>query len=385
MKEIGLEAIKAEFEKRFNSQPLLIKGCGRINIIGEHTDYNNGYVMPASIDKGIYFAISENGTTESHFYAANLGESYSFSIDDIKPCDLQWANYLMGIMDQLQKQNILLEGIDLVFGGDLPVGAGMSSSAALECGFALGLCSLFNLDMSRQELAQLAQKSSHEFLGIPCGIMDQFASLLGLKGQVIKLDCRSLNYEYIPIDLKDYDLLLVNSNISHDHVNGAYRDRVEECRKGVSILQQYNKDIQSLRDVKMALLDKHQEELGALIYRRCAYVVKENQRLKEAGDCLGNGKLERLGELLFETHEGLSKEYEVSCPELDFLVDFAKNYEGVLGARLMGGGFGGCTINLIHQDIKKKFSKAITKAYYKETGIDTTIYEVEIADGTRGV
>jgi galactokinase len=385
MKVCSLPDIEEEFEERFATPPLLVKGSGRINIIGEHTDYNDGLVLPASIDRHIYFALAENGTTDCHFVAANLDISYSFSLEELKKSEHQWANYMIGILAQLREREVPLEGINLVFGGNLPVGSGLSSSAALECGFALGICSLFNLQMSRQKLAQLCQQSSNNFMGIPSGIMDQFASLLGQAGQAIKLDCRDLTYEYIPLDTGPYTLVLINSTISHDHASSAYAERVEECNRGVALLQQQGYSIKSLREVPPQMLEKHRTELGELIYKRCAYVVSENQRVEIACNLLKNGAIKKLGALLYKTHEGLSKAYEVSCPEIDFLVDFAKRSKGVVGARLMGGGFGGCTLNLVHQNHKETFIRQITQAYQEEWGIDAEVYEVAIEDGTNTI
>jgi len=382
MNPLSISDIARQFESRFHHTPLLVKGCGRINLIGEHTDYNEGFVLPASINRHIYFAIAENGTTDCHFIAANLEEEYTFSLGQLEPGKKQWANYMVGILAQLKKKDIPLEGLNVVFGGNLPSGSGMSSSAALECGFALGLCSLFNLRMSRQDMATLCQRSSNEFMGIPSGIMDQFASLLGRGGQVIKLDCRNLNYEYIPLNLEPYQLVLVNSNISHDHATGAYSDRVEECQKGIEILQQYDDSIQSLIDVKLYQLGTHRVALGELIYKRCSYVVAENQRLQLACDHLRNGKLEELGQLLYKTHDGLRRDYDVSCPELDFLVDFAKSHKEVIGARMMGGGFGGCTLNIVHQYHADDFELEVKSAYRKKWGLDAEVYEVKVEDGT---
>ena len=383
MKQIGIQEVRSIFESHFKTPPILVQGGGRINLIGEHTDYNEGYVLPASINKYIYFAIAENGTTDCHFRAANLGEYYSFSLNKLKQSEYQWANYLIGIMDQLQRQGVILEGIDMVFGGDLPVGAGMSSSAALECGFAFGLCHIFQLEMSRIEMAKLAQRSSHEFLGIPCGIMDQFASLLGQKEQAIKLDCRDLSFEYIPVQLGAYDLLLVDSKVSHDHASGAYKDRVAECQAGVDKISVYESGITSLRDVTTLHLEKYKEELGPLLYKRCSYVVEENERLLAACQYLKNGEIKELGEMMFKTHKGLSKKYEVSCPEVDFLVEFAAQHPAVVGARMMGGGFGGCTINLLEKSQKEVFMDAVSKAYSKKMDGDAVFYEVEIEDGTK--
>ncbi|MCI4648579.1 galactokinase [Phaeodactylibacter sp.] len=377
-----LENIASAFRDKFSSQPLLVQGCGRINIIGEHTDYNEGFVLPASINKYIYFAIAENGTNECHFHALDINDSYQFSLDNIKKSDKGWANYLMGILDQLQQEDILLEGVDVVFGGDLPIGSGMSSSAALEAGFALGICSLFNLQKSRQELAQLAHRSSNNFLGIPSGIMDQFASLLGQRGQAIKLDCRSLQYEYVQLDLKDYELLLINTGVSHALANSAYKDRVRECREGAEAVAQKFEGIQSLRDVSLEQLEACREDLTAVVYQRCRYVIEENERLHQALHLLTNGEMEALGELLLRTHEGLSKAYEVSCRELDFLVELAKGHEGVAGARMMGGGFGGCTLNLVKKSAKEDFLKYVKKEYYRAFSIQAEHYELEIVDGT---
>ncbi|MCB9049917.1 MAG: galactokinase [Lewinellaceae bacterium] len=370
------------YEERFDTHPLLIRACGRINIIGEHTDYNDGFVLPAAVDKYLYFAIGENGTTDTHLYAADIKDSYSFSINQIEPCEKLWANYLMGIMKQMQGLGVPLEGVDCVFGGNLPIGSGLSSSAALECGFALGLKTLFQLEASLVELAQLAQRSSHQFVGIPCGIMDQFASLLGRAGQAIKLDCRSLAYEYIPLELGDCELVLLNTKVHHELASSEYPVRVRECREGVATVRKHYPEVESLRDVTLEMLDAHRGELPEVIYRRCAFVIRENARLEEAAVCLSEGKMERLGELLLLTHEGLRDEYEVSCPELDFLVGFAKDFDGVLGARLMGGGFGGCTINLVRKEAKEKFLKEVTKAYFRQFGIHSEYYFVRPVDGT---
>lgn len=377
-----LEKVATVFRDKFSSQPLLVQGCGRINIIGEHTDYNEGFVLPASINKYIYFAIAENGTNDCHFHALDINDSYQFSLNRLEKSDKGWANYLMGILDQLQREDILLEGVDVVFGGNLPIGSGMSSSAALEAGFALGICSLFNLQKSRQELAQLAHRSSNNFLGVPSGIMDQFASLLGQRGQAIKLDCRSLQYEYVQLDLKDYELLLINTGVSHALANSAYKDRVRECREGAEAVAKKFEGVQSLRDVSLEQLDACRENISEVVYRRCRYVIEENERLHQALALLTNGEMEALGKLLLRTHEGLSEEYEVSCRELDFLVELAKDHEGVAGARMMGGGFGGCTLNLVKKSAKEDFLKYAKKEYYRAFSVQAEHYELEIVDGT---
>lgn len=382
MQMLGLSDIVEQYEARFKNPPILIRASGRINVIGEHTDYNDGFVLPAAVDKYIFFALAENGTRECNFYAANIEERFSFQLKDMQPGPSVWANHLMGVLQQFEKGGVALEGIDCVFGGNLPIGSGMSSSAALECGFALGVCALFSLEYNRKELALLAQRASHEFVGVPCGIMDQFASLMGREGQAIRLDCRSLNHEYIPLDLGDCELVLVDSKVKHNLGDSEYPKRVAECKAGVSVLRRHYPEISSLRDVTLDMLKLHRSELEDAIYRRCIYVVKENARLQEACRCLWKGELERLGALLLVTHEGLRDEYEVSCPEIDFLVDFASGYPGVLGARVMGGGFGGCTINLVRKDAKEKFLKETTKAYFRQYGIHCEYYFVHPVDGT---
>ncbi len=380
-----LDDISALFQDRFPQQPLLVQACGRINIIGEHTDYNNGFVLPASIDKYLFFALAENGTDECHFYAADVGQEHHFKLDAIRQSDRGWANYLMGILQQLQQEGVLLEGIDLVFGGNLPIGAGMSSSAALEAGFALGICSLFNLQKPRHELAKLAQRSSHEFVGIPCGIMDQFASLFGRAGQAIKLDCQSLGYEYISLNTGDYEWLLLDSKVEHELASSAYEDRVEECAQGVRAVQLSFPEVQSLRDVSLEQLEQSQKAMSGLVYQRCRYILEENERVHQAVACLSEGDMPALGQLLFRTHEGLSREYEVSCRETDFLVELAQEHPGVAGARMMGGGFGGCTLNLVRRADKDDFLKKAKREYYRAFGIRAEHYAVEVVDGTEVV
>jgi galactokinase len=377
-----LAKVKQLFAAKFSGTPIIVKAKGRINIIGEHTDYNNGFVLPAAIDKHMVFAVAKNGTNQCRFYAVSLNESYQFTLENFTPGQVQWGNYLKGIFLQFLLLGVELEGVDVVFGSNLPIGVGMSSSAALECGFALALSTLFNYPMDRSALAQLAKRSSNTFMNIPSGIMDQFASLLGKAGHAIKLDCRDLSYEYIPVNLKNYDWVLLNSRISHDHASGAYKDRVEECKKGVEALQEHYPAIQSLRDAQLYQLEHIKDQISQVVYNRCAYVIQENERLQQACEHLKNGQINKLGELLFETHHGLSKMYEVSCPEIDFLVDFAKQQAQVAGARIMGGGFGGCTLNLVQQDQLDEFVSSAKDAYQEAFGITLRYYKVQIEQGT---
>ncbi len=377
------DSIKSFFTTKFGQNPaLMVRACGRINLIGEHTDYNDGFVLPGAIDKHLYFAIAENGTSECRFYAADIEDTGTTDLKRLVKDKKLWLNYLRGILQQFQLSGKEIRGVDVAFGGNLPIGAGVSSSAALECGFAFALNELFDAGLTRLELAKLAQNSSHQFLSIPCGIMDQFASLMGKAGHFMLLDCRSLEHRYVPGKLLDYQLVLLNSNVHHELASSAYGERVAECRAGVVVLQKYFPDVKSLRDAGLPMLDAHRKEMGETVYRRCKYVVTEHLRTLQACEHLQNGESNALGQLLFETHEGLSKDYEVSCPEIDFLVDIARGFDGVAGARVMGGGFGGCTINLVQINVADKFIHYAKVAYAQRFGIEATDILVNLSDGT---
>jgi len=375
--------IEQLFQERFGKKPsLMVRACGRINLIGEHTDYNDGFVLPAAIDKVLYYAIAENGTDMCNFYAADIQEDATAHLANLKTSDKSWFNFLQGIIQQFQLAGKTVRGVDVVFGGNLPIGAGVSSSAALECGIGWALNHLFDAGYSKPEMAQLAQRSSHQFVGIPSGIMDQFASLMGKDERFILLDCRTLDYRYIPASLKNYQILLLNSNVHHELSSSEYPVRVAECKAGVQYLQQFDANIKSLRDVTFEFLEQHKDGMDAKIYRRCKYVITENKRVLEACEYLENGNIEKLGTLLYETHTGLRDEYEVSCPEIDFLVDFAKDFGGVAGARIMGGGFGGCTINLVQKEKVDNFIEAAKTAYFEQFNIQSEHYLIDISDGT---
>ncbi|MBK7870543.1 MAG: galactokinase [Saprospiraceae bacterium] len=376
-------SIQAIFQEKFGRQAILmIRACGRINLIGEHTDYNDGYVLPAAIDKHLYFAIAENGTSTCRFWAEDIKEAGEADLKNLIKGNQLWLNYLRGILQEFQLDGKDIRGVDVAFGGDLPIGAGVSSSAALECGFGWALNQLFNAGYSKSDIALVAHHSSNHFMGIPSGIMDQFASIMGRANHFILLDCRSLEHRYIPADLGDYQIVLLNSRVHHELASSAYSERVAECRAGVAILQKYYTDIKSLRDVDVSMLEKHQNEMNPTVFRRCKYVVNEHDRTLQACKYLQNGEMQALGQLLFKTHEGLRNDYEVSCAEIDFLVDFAKDFNGVAGARVMGGGFGGCTINLVKDDLVNDFVEKAKLAYYQRFGIDLEHLKVNISDGT---
>ncbi len=375
--------ITQAFTQRFGQAPtLLVRACGRINLIGEHTDYNNGYVLPAAIDKHLYFAIAENGTTTCRFYAADIDQTGTADLQQLVPAAQLWLTYLRGIAQQFQAAGKALRGVDVAFGGNLPIGAGVSSSAALECGFAFALNTLFDGGYTRPELAELAQRSSQQFVGIPCGIMDQFASLMGKAGHFILLDCQRLVHRYIPADFGAYELVLLNTQVHHELASSAYGERVSECQAGVAYLQQHYPKVRSLRDVLPTMLELHREGLDPIVFRRCHYVINEHYRTLRACEHLQNGQIAALGQLLFDTHAGLRDDYEVSCPELDFLVDFASRTSGVVGARLMGGGFGGCTVNIVQREAVSRFVETAQGAYYQQFGKEPTQLQVQIADGT---
>lgn len=379
-----IEQLQQEFTRRYGREPFIVASPGRINLIGEHTDYNKGFVLPAAIDKRIYAAIAKNGTGSVNVFARQLNAHATFSVRDHQKRE-GWINYLIGVTYFLQQTGGYVEGIDVIIDGDVPVGAGMSSSAALCSAYGFALNEMFGLDFSRMELALVGQRTEHEFAGVKCGIMDQFASLHGKKGYAIKLDCRSMEYEYVPFDFPDYRIVLVNTMVSHSLAGTEYNLRRQQCEEGVALLKKYDPEIESLRDVTYEQLVQHWKEFNTTVYDRCTYVVNENQRLLAACDALRRGDLSGLGEMMFASHKGLSKRYEVSCKELDFLVEFAKKTEGVIGARMMGGGFGGCTINIVRADSVNEFSKEIKRAYLDRFQADPHVYVMQMEDGTKTV
>jgi galactokinase len=375
--------IVQKFWDLYDVKPLVIRAPGRINLIGEHTDYNDGFVMPAAIDKEITFAIAPSEDETSTIYAMAYNEFYTADLDNPQPVEApKWANYLLGVLRQFVDKEYSLKPFKCVFGGNIPVGAGLSSSAALETGFAFALNELNDLKVDRESMIKMAQWSEHNFVGVKCGIMDQFASMMGEDGKVIVLDCRSLEYEYSPLQLTDYSIVLCNTGVKHSLVDSEYNTRRSECEQGVKLLKPFYPGIKSLRDVAQGMLDEHRGIFPGKVYQRCAYVVQEIKRVQDASKDLQHGNLTAFGQKMFETHHGLSSMYEVSCPELDFLVDHAKNASGVLGARMMGGGFGGCTINIIHQKNIESFIASATDAYRKAFNLELIAYIVHVKSGT---
>ena len=375
------QRIATLFTEKFNTNCSLYFSPGRINIIGEHIDYNDGFVMPAAINKGIYLAIALNGSSVINFYAADLDEELSVSINDIKRTS-GWANYVLSVVNEFLLAEKKVEGFDCVFGGDLPLGAGMSSSAALEGGLAFAINELFGYGLNRTELALLCQRAEHGFPGVPCGIMDQFANMLGRKNELILLDCKDASYRYLPLNLNGYSIVLLNSMVHHSLAAGEYGLRRKQCESGLQIIRE-KFGIDSFRDMDGAeQLEACRQSMDVIVFNRCLYVVEEIDRVKKAEAALKENDIEALGQLLFSTHAGLRDLYEVSCPELDFLVEQARQHPSVAGARVMGGGFGGCTINLVNKKGVPDFIEKSRNAYLQQFNIIPEAYEVETANGT---
>ena len=373
------------FRSTFHSDPsLLVCSPGRVNLIGEHTDYNEGFVLPAAIDKAIYLAIGPRTDDELHFIAHDIQQTFTGSLHQLIPVGT-WSDYLLGVLDQFRRAGHALGGINCVFGGTIPMGSGLSSSAALENAIGFGLNEVFGLGLDRLTLLRLSQKAENEFVGAKVGIMDMFASMMGRSGHVIKLDCRSLDYAYAPLNMDGIRIVLCDTRVKHSLVTSEYNTRRAECEAGVRYLQVFYPSIRSLRDVTMAMLDEHLQHTNPHLYRRCGYVVQENQRVLDGVAALEAGNIAEFGQLMYGSHEGLSHDYEVSCPELDLLVNIARHQPGVLGARMMGGGFGGCTINLVREDALDAFVEEITRQYLAQTGKDTYLHTCKIEDGTHAV
>lgn len=371
------------FETRFGKQPhLLVRAPGRINLIGEHTDYNNGFVLPAAIDKAVIFAVAQSGTSTFQFYASDLNDELVLERRDLKVNEKKtWANYLIGVIAQFEKKGYRVPPLQVAFGGNIPLGAGLSSSAAVECGLAYAINELLGFQISKVELAHMAQKAEHEFAGVQCGIMDQFASLMGKREHVIRLDCQTLEYAHFAFPMDKYQIVLCDTQVKHSLASSEYNTRRLECEEGVTLLTDYYPDVQSLRDVNLTMLEKHRKEMDPIVFDRCQYVVQENVRVLEGCKDLSAGDLEAFGKKMYASHEGLSKRYAVSCTELDFLVEQTEDKPYVSGARMMGGGFGGCTINLVRVQDIEQFETEMKRAYKARFSIDLVTYSVTIEDG----
>lgn len=381
--QILRKKIITEFYQRFEGEPILVQSPGRVNLIGEHTDYNNGFVLPAAINKHIYLALRVNNSDRSRFYAIDQEDAFETDISgELLKSDKGWPNYLLGVVDQLRRRGYESRGFDCVFGGNVPIGAGLSSSAALEGGVLFGLTRLFDWDIPLVEMAEIAQKAENEFVGVQCGIMDQFVSLNGKKDHAMRLDCRSLEYEFYPFKRRDIHIVLCDTQIRRELASSEYNVRRSQCEAGVQSLQNFDTNIDSLRDVSRDFLEKHKQHLDALVFKRCKYIIEENKRVLDACRDLEKNDIASLGRRMYASHAGLRDQYEVSCTELDILVDAARTIEGIVGARMMGGGFGGCTINLVEDEHLNTFKKQIHTLYQKKTGKKIKIYQAKVSEGT---
>ncbi len=371
-----------EFLKTFTPE-LTIVSPGRINLIGEHTDYNMGYVLPTAIEKKIIFKLRKNGSDSvCHVYSETYDTGFDLNLNAIARSEVEWENYILGVLNEISVRTNKVRGFDCVLQSDLPTGSGLSSSAALECGLAFGLNELFDLGLSQLEIVQLAQTAEHTYVGTQCGIMDQFASVMSKSGHVILLDCESLEYDYIPIDLHPYKIILLNTKVSHNLASSAYNTRKRECEEGVAIIRRKHPKVKSLRNVTEEMLNASRPEMDATVFDRCSFIVAENKRVLQMANALRKKDLLWAGQLLYAAHHGISKLYEVSCPESDFLVEFSKDNPNVLGARQTGGGFGGCTLNIVHEDEVDAFIATASIAYKKEFDIALEAFEVKPSGGT---
>ncbi|WP_159636187.1 galactokinase [Sphingobacterium composti Ten et al. 2007 non Yoo et al. 2007] len=381
-----VKQIKDTFLQVFNSDPQIIaKSPGRINVIGEHTDYNNGFVLPAAIDKGVYIGLSAREDDQIELFSIDYNEKYTTDTTSLIFGKELWTNYILGVTRILSKQTDAIKGYNLVVVGDVPLGSGLSSSAALTCATSFSLGKLFNLNLSKLDIAKIGQQTEHEAVGVRCGIMDQFASVFGQDNSLIKLDCRSLEYEYIPIQLEGYEILLLNTNVKHSLASSAYNKRRESCEAAVALVKEKYDEVDSLRDVTLAQLDELVKPVNEEYYQKARFVIQENERLLKATEALKANNITTLGKLLYQAHWALSKEYEVSCEELDFLVDTVSTYPEVAGARMMGGGFGGCTINIVQKGKSKAVIEKLTDLYFNKFSLNLIPIEVSISNGTHEI
>lgn len=376
--------IRNKFQELFNCEGSVYASPGRINLIGEHTDYNGGFVFPGAIDKGMIAEIKLNGTYKVRAFSVDLNDYAEFGLNEEDAPKASWARYIFGVCREIIKRGGKISGFDTVFAGDVPLGAGMSSSAALESTYAFALNDLFSLNIDKFELAKIGQSTEHNYVGVNCGIMDQFASVFGKAGSLIRLDCRSLEYKYFPFnpEAAGYKLVLLDSVVKHELASSAYNKRRQSCEHVVAAIKKRHPEVEFLRDATMEMLAEVKAEVSEEDYMRAEYVIEEVQRVLDVCDALEKGDYETVGEKMYGTHYGMSKLYEVSCEELDFLNDIAKEC-GVTGSRVMGGGFGGCTINLVKNDKYDAFIEKAFTAYKEKFGHEPKLYNVVISDGAR--
>ena len=379
---MDIKAIKDKFNSLFGNELRVYTSPGRVNLIGEHTDYNGGFVFPGAIDKGIYAAINPNGTDKIRAYSIDYQAMSEFGMREEDAPKEPWARYIFGVVREMQKRGFQPNGFDTVFAGDVPLGAGMSSSAALESTFAFALNDIYNLGIDKFELARIGQSTEHNYCGVKCGIMDQFASIFGKKGHLMRLNCATMEFEYFPFDPKGYKVVLLDTVVKHELASSAYNKRRESCENACAHIAKRHPEVKYLSDATMQMLDEVKNEIPREDYMRAKYVIGEKQRVLDVCDALEKGDYATVGDRMYGTHYGMSKEYEVSCEELDYLNDIAKEC-GVTGSRVMGGGFGGCTINLVKEGLYDKFIATAKEKFNKKFGHEPKVYDVVISDGAR--
>ncbi len=373
--------LSAFFEKEFGETPMCFRSPGRINLIGEHTDYNQGYVLPSGIDLFCQIAIKASNTKQFTFHAIDLGEQVVFEEGQVFEPKNFWANYVLGVKHALNKRGFTIPPFNLVVKSDIPIGAGLSSSAALESVVAFGLNEIFSLGLSKMDLTWIAKESENDFIGLQCGIMDMFASIHAKENNAMLLDCKTLEFEYVPLDLGENKILLFDTQVKHELASSEYNTRRLECLQAVDVLKTNHANIDSLRDVNLPILNDIENQLTDKIFNRAKHVVTENDRLHEFSKAISSNNWSLAGKLLYASHDSLKNDYEVSCPELDLLVDAVKNIEGVWGARMMGGGFGGCTLNLVRNEKIDEIIKEVNRSYFTAFGIVPKYYIASTSDG----
>ncbi|WP_157208053.1 galactokinase [Mariniflexile maritimum] len=373
-----INTVKESFINKFQTEPMLIFSPGRINIIGEHTDYNDGFVFPAAVNKGIIAAIQKSDSNTSKAFAVDKQEVVEFNLNNLKPmAQGSWQNYILGVIAEIQNRSKTIGNFNIAFGGDIPGGAGMSSSAALENSVVYGLNELFKLDLSKHDMILISQKAEHNYVGVKCGIMDQYASMFGIENHALLLDCRTVTSTPFEINFKDHELILINTNVKHSLSDSAYNDRRSVCESISEMLK-----VKALRDATEFDLQGIKDKITPENYQKALFVIQENNRAVRASQAMKADDLETLGKLIYASHDGLQNQYKVSCEELDFLVEQARLNGHVLGARMMGGGFGGCTINLVAKNEAESFKASASKAYKEKFNKDCSIYAVELSNGT---
>ncbi|MDD4848013.1 MAG: galactokinase [Bacteroidales bacterium] len=380
---MNIAPLKSLFQKNFSGEGTVFASPGRINIIGEHTDYNKGFVLPAAINKNFYVVIRKNELQQCRIYAADLNQFSQFTLYEPIDDNRLWVKYFYGVIEEMKKSGKMISGIDVLISSEIPLGAGLSSSAALTSAFGFALNELFQLHLSRLDLALIGQKTEHNYIGVKCGLMDQFASLFGKENQLILLDCNDFSYHYSPFVSSEIKIVLFDSQVKHSLASTEYNLRRQDCEEGLQILQSINPKINLLRDFDESILEETSSHFSTQILNRCRFVLQENNRVKTVFESLKNDDIETFGKTIFASHEGLSHQYEVSCSELDFLVEAARQTQGIIGARMMGGGFGGCTINFVYPNDYEQFIKDLKIKFEKKYQKEAKFYEIAIGNGTQ--